>query len=252
MATTTEPRLHTPPPGPTDAQAPDPPVGLDLHETRQRGAPMALKRVLDVVVAALVLLLAAPILGVAALAIKLTTPGPALHRGIRIGRFGRPFTMYKLRSMVADADQHVHEAYVCRLLHDGKAADASAATGGDTPGAMFKLGGDPRVTRVGRVLRRTSIDELPQLVNVLRGEMSLVGPRPECPYVLPEYESWQWRRFTVLPGMTGLWQVSGRADLPPSEMLRLDVRYADTWSMRRDLSILARTIPAVLSERGCR
>jgi lipopolysaccharide/colanic/teichoic acid biosynthesis glycosyltransferase len=117
---------------------------------------------------------------------------------------------------------------------------------------MYKLEHDPRVTRVGRLLRRTSIDELPQLFNVLRGEMSLVGPRPEIAYALPEYEDWHWRRFSVLPGMTGLWQVSGRGCLPPREMLRLDVQYADTWSLGRDLSILLRTIPAVVGERGSR
>ncbi|MCU0269499.1 MAG: sugar transferase [Acidimicrobiales bacterium] len=221
---------------------------IDLHDTRQRGPALAAKRVLDVVVAVLVLVLTAPLLALAALAVRRTSPGPALFRGTRVGRFGRTFTVYKFRSMVVDADQHAHEAYVRALLHDGT-GDGDGGSG-DAGADVFKVEHDPRITRVGRLLRRTSIDELPQLLNVVKGEMSLVGPRPECVYALPEYEDWHWRRFRVLPGMTGLWQVSGRACLPPREMLRLDVRYADTWTLRQDLSILVRTIPAVLAERG--
>jgi lipopolysaccharide/colanic/teichoic acid biosynthesis glycosyltransferase len=219
------------------------PPGVDVHDTRQRGPALAVKRAIDVVGALTLLILASPVLIVAAISIRLSSPGPILFRQARVGRFGKPFTELKLRSMVADADPHVHEAYVRGLLHDG----------GQVPGApVYKLDHDTRVTPLGRWLRRTSIDELPQLVNVLRGEMSLVGPRPEVPYVLDEYEPWHWRRFTVLPGMTGLWQIRGRGCLPPREMLRLDVEYADTWSLRLDLSILVRTIPAVLAERGSR
>ncbi|HSL56953.1 MAG TPA: sugar transferase [Acidimicrobiales bacterium] len=210
--------------------------------TRQRGPALVAKRTIDVLVAASLLVLCAPVLFLAAIAVRATSPGPALYRGTRVGRFGERFTVYKLRSMVADADPAIHAAYVHEL---------SCGRGVESDG-LYKLHDDPRITPVGRWLRRTSLDELPQLVNVLKGDMSLVGPRPECEYDLADYESWHWRRFSVLPGMTGLWQVSGRGCLPPPEMLRLDVEYADTWSLRQDLSILLRTVPAVLTERGSR
>jgi lipopolysaccharide/colanic/teichoic acid biosynthesis glycosyltransferase len=217
-----------------------PPAHVDLRETQQRGVRLVCKRALDLVLASVALGVAGPVILLAAAAVRLTSPGPAVHRQVRVGRGGSPFTLYKLRSMVVDADPLLHQAYMHELLRSA----TQPATG------TFKLEDDPRVTRVGRWLRRTSIDELPQLWNVLRGEMSLVGPRPDLPYDLADYEDWHWRRFSVLPGISGLWQVSGRCCLPPREMLRLDVEYAETWSLRGDIRILLRTVPAVITRVG--
>lgn len=228
------------------------PAGVSAS-ARQRGAALVVKRALDVVAAVVVLVLTLPVLIAVAVAIKLSSPGPVLYRGTRVGRGMRTFTAYKFRSMQADADETLHRRYVSGLLraaHGGaRGAPPTAITGpGEAPAdrapsgrPQFKLVDDPRVTSVGRVIRRTSVDELPQLLNVLRGEMSLVGPRPEIPYALEEYEPWQWRRFEVLPGLTGLWQTSGRSRLSPTDMLRLDVEYARAWSLALDVRILLRT-----------
>jgi lipopolysaccharide/colanic/teichoic acid biosynthesis glycosyltransferase len=192
------------------------------------------KRVLDVAVATVLLVLLGPLLLLAALLVRLTSPGPALFRQRRVGYDGQPFTIFKLRTMV----QHPQAA---------EAAPPQASSD-----ALFiKAPNDPRITPVGRVLRRTSIDELPQLINVLRGDMSLVGPRPLSP---AEAERLLWRRdrarFAVPPGLTGLWQVSGRSLCSEDERRRLDTRYAEEWSLRLDLSILARTVPAVVTGHG--
>lgn len=208
----------------------------DIRPARQRGFALAIKRVIDAVAALVLLLLAGPVMLLIAVAIRLDSPGPALFRQERIGWRGRPFTVLKFRSMRVDADPAVHRDHVRRLMA-GETSD---------PGGTFKLRADARITRLGRFLRRTSLDELPQLLNVLRGEMSLVGPRPDLRYVTECYEPWQWRRFEVLPGMTGLWQVSGRDHLSPADMLRLDVEYARRWSLRLDVSILLRTVPALI------
>jgi len=194
------------------------------------------KRVLDVLLAGPLLLLLAPVLGAAALAIRAHDGAPALLRQERVGRHGRRFAMWKLRSMHPDAEA-AHEAL--RTAH------------GSTDPA-FKPTHDPRITPVGRWLRRFSIDELPQLVNVLRGEMSLVGPRPPLPSEVARYERWQLRRLSVPPGMTGLWQVSGRADLPFERWMALDLEYVDQWSLGMDLWLLVRTVPAVLGGSGAR
>jgi lipopolysaccharide/colanic/teichoic acid biosynthesis glycosyltransferase len=167
-------------------------------------------------------------------AIKATSKGPVVFRQERIGLRGRPFTLLKFRTMVAGAD----------LLLDGLREQNEA------DGPLFKLRQDPRVTRVGAVLRRYSIDELPQLWNVLRGQMSLVGPRPPLPHEAASYGSDMRRRLRVRPGMTGLWQVSGRSDLSWDETVRLDLFYVDNWSMVQDLNILVRTVSAVLGSRG--
>lgn len=209
------------------------------HSSRQQGAALAAKRVIDVVVAAAVLVAGAPLMAAVAVAVKVDSPGPVFFRQERVGQGGRRFRVWKFRSMVADADPALHRQFVKRLL-----------TQASTVPEMYKLTDDPRVTRVGRFIRATSIDELPQLLNVLAGHMSLVGPRPEVPYALEDYEPWAWRRFEVLPGMTGLWQVSGRGELSPVDMLRLDVEYADRWSPGLDLRLLAKTVPAVLRKVG--
>ena len=213
---------------------------------RQRGIRLGAKRAIDIVGATAVLVIMSPVALAIAIAIRLSSRGPAVYQCTRIGHQGAPFTMYKFRSMRADTDDSLHKAYLQRLMHDME-PDAD-----DAEPEMFKLEDDPRVTRVGRWLRRLSLDELPQLINVIKGDMSLVGPRPEVPYVLDIYRPEQFGRFAVLPGMTGLWQVNGRGELPPNEMLRLDVEYAENWSFRLDLSILLRTPAVVFKKIGAR
>jgi lipopolysaccharide/colanic/teichoic acid biosynthesis glycosyltransferase len=218
---------------------------------RQEGSALVIKRALDLTVGGTLLLLTSPLLLVIALAVRLDSPGPVLFRQTRIGRHGQPFEIYKLRSMFADADESLHERYVTQLLRDrpDRAAGSDPVTSRRRAPA-YKLEADPRITRVGRLLRALSLDELPQLFNVLKGEMSLVGPRPDLPYATALYGPWQRRRFQVLPGMTGLWQVSGRGELAPADMLRLDVEYVDRWSLWLDLRILLLTAPAVLRKVG--
>ncbi|MDQ8043599.1 MAG: sugar transferase [Solirubrobacteraceae bacterium] len=192
------------------------------------------KRAFDLVVSGLLVIVLSPLMALIFLAIKLDSRGPLLYRSVRPGLGGAPFDCFKLRTMVVGADQ------MQSTLEQDNEAD----------GALFKIRADPRVTRVGAFLRRFSLDELPQLLNVLRGEMSLVGPRPlpERDYALmtPRHR----RRYEVLPGMTGLWQISGRSDLTFDELVRLDFQYLEAWSVSLDLSIIAKTIPAVLRKRG--
>jgi lipopolysaccharide/colanic/teichoic acid biosynthesis glycosyltransferase len=196
-------------------------------------------RTVDIVGAAVVLAVLAPVLVLAALLIRLTSPGPVVFRQERVGLGERRFTCLKLRTMYTDNDDLIHRRYVQRLLTEARPPEG----GGD---GVFKLTTDPRITPVGRWLRRTSLDEVPQLVNVLRGEMALVGPRPMLPFELELLQPWQRDRFLVRPGLTGLWQVSGRSRIDASEALRLDVEYARRRSLPMDLAILARTPRAVL------
>jgi lipopolysaccharide/colanic/teichoic acid biosynthesis glycosyltransferase len=199
-----------------------------------RSPALAVKRVLDVVLAMTLLGASAPLLLLAVLAVRLTSRGPAIFVHDRIGYRCRRFSMVKLRTMVQGAER--------------EEARLAAENGGRI---FFKLENDPRVTRVGRLLRRFSLDELPQLVNVLRGDMSLVGPRPLLVSDLRRFPAYrQQRRFAMKPGLTGLWQVSGRSLLSDDERIRLDDEYARRWSLRLDLAILARTPAAVLSGRG--
>ncbi len=201
-------------------------------------APIALaaKRMLDIAGAALLLMATAPIMLLAAAAIRLTDGGPALFAQERVGRFGRRFTMYKFRSMVLDAEK----------------SRADIAHLNEMDGPVFKSAQDPRITRPGRWLRRLSIDELPQLVNVLRGEMSLVGPRPPLPDEVNSYQRWQRRRLSVRPGLTCIWQVSGRNQLDFDTWIRLDLEYIDNWSLLLDIKLLLQTVPAVLTGYGAR
>jgi exopolysaccharide biosynthesis polyprenyl glycosylphosphotransferase len=192
------------------------------------------KRLIDMVGAVLALALHSPLLIFAALAIKIESRGPVFYRSTRIGKNGRPFTFLKLRSMVDGADRRRHH-----VVHLNEA-----------DGPVFKISNDPRVTRVGRFLRVTSIDEIPQFLNVLRGEMSLVGPRPPLPAEVSQYEPWQLHRLDVLPGITCLWQISGRSRIGFQEWMRLDLEYIKHRSFLLDLKILLRTIPAVLSRDG--
>jgi exopolysaccharide biosynthesis polyprenyl glycosylphosphotransferase len=192
------------------------------------------KRLVDLVLGSLLFLLTLPLLGIIALAIKLDSPGPVLFRSTRCGLGGRPFTFYKLRSMYEGAPGMRNA-----LLHLN-----------EKDGPVFKLANDPRITRFGRFIRRTSIDELPQLWNVVRGDMSLVGPRPPIPEEVIQYTPNQMRRLSVTPGLTCLWQISGRSDLEFDEWVRLDIEYIFNRSFATDMKILALTVPAVLSCRG--
>ncbi len=196
-------------------------------------AGRAAKRVIDLVGAAVLLLLLAPMLLVAAVAVKVDTPGPLVFRQRRTGWRGEEFHVVKLRTMRVGSEE-LREALAARNEADGH---------------LFKIQDDPRVTAVGRWLRRYSVDELPQLVNVLKGQMSLVGPRP-LPAEDSAFTGEARRRLQVRPGLTGLWQISGRSDLAWEDALRLDLEYVDTWSVRRDLVILLRTLPAVLRGNG--
>jgi lipopolysaccharide/colanic/teichoic acid biosynthesis glycosyltransferase len=192
------------------------------------------KRALDLALGSVASVVAAPVVVLAALAIKLDSKGPVFHRAVRVGRNGRKFTFLKLRSMREGAEE-----LRGLLLHLNQAA-----------GPAFKLHNDPRVTRVGRLMRKLSIDELPQFLHVLQGHMSLVGPRPPFPEEVERYEPWMLRRLSVRPGLTCLWQIRGRSDLGFDEWMRLDIEYVDRLSFRLDLEILVLTIPAVLSARG--
>ncbi|MFD0368106.1 sugar transferase [Streptomyces sp. NPDC059071] len=192
------------------------------------------KRLLDLALGLLALVLLSPVFLVAACLIKLTSPGPVLYPQERIGRDGEPFLMFKLRSMRLGAESQ-RSAY----LHLN-----------ESTGPLFKIRRDPRVTPVGRVLRRWSIDELPQLLNVIHGEMSLVGPRPPLPEECEHYGPRERQRLLVKPGITCVWQVSGRSDIPFAEQVRMDLDYIATWDLRSDIRLLARTVPAVLGRRG--
>jgi len=196
--------------------------------------------VVDIVLATIGLVLTLPVLVVIAVAVRRDSPGPAIFKQVRVGANGRPFTLYKFRSMALGNDNSQHRSYVARYI-DGSA---------ERVGGMFKLVHDPRVTRVGRWLRRTSLDELPQLWNVLRGEMSLVGPRPSLPSEVALYDEKARQRLRVKPGLTGLWQVSGRCTLSFDEMIALDVGYWQRWSLLLDLTILLKTPKIVLTGRG--
>ena len=200
------------------------------------------KRALDIALAGALLVITSPVWLAIAVAIKMTTRGPVLFRQQRMGLNEVPFTLLKFRSMLFGAPETAHELFVTSMI---SATPATSAVNG-----IHKLQQDARITRVGRWIRRTSLDELPQLINVLRGDMSLVGPRPPLAYEVVRYETWQHERLTVRPGITGLWQVSGRNHLSYAEMCRVDVRYVRDWSFAMDLRIILRTPWAMFVERG--
>jgi exopolysaccharide biosynthesis polyprenyl glycosylphosphotransferase len=210
-------------------------AGIDVAgEPGIRGLRAVAKRGMDLVGAAVGLVVAAPIMAVIVVMIRLDSPGPVLFVQERVGRQGRPFRIFKFRTMVANAESLLDE------LVDVKGLEQP----------MFKLKDDPRVTRVGHWLRRASLDELPQFVNVLRGEMSLVGPRPEEKRFVDRYEPWQRERLRVKPGMTGPMQIWGRGDLSMEQRVRLEIEYIENYSLLLDVRILLRTLPAVLSAYG--
>jgi lipopolysaccharide/colanic/teichoic acid biosynthesis glycosyltransferase len=199
---------------------------------------LVLKRVIDVAGSAALLFLTLPFLAAIALLVKLTSKGPVLYEQERLGQFGARFKCLKFRTMYTDCDPKIHREYVQQFI----AGNAQSAHAGDFQKALYKITGDPRVTPIGRILRKTSLDEFPQFWNVLRGEMSLVGPRPPVPYEFEVYDVWHRRRVLELkPGVTGLWQVSGRNRTRFDEMVRLDLRYSQKWSLWLDLKILLAT-----------
>ncbi len=215
---------------------------------RDKGTRVSLgiKRAIDVLGSAFALLLLSPLLFVIAAVIKFTSKGPILFKQQRLGQYGVQFTFLKFRSMYYKNDATIHRDYVRKLI---SAKENQRHT--DEPGEVYKIKDDPRVTRFGRFLRKTSLDELPQFLNVLKGEMSLVGPRPPIPYEVEAYDIWHRRRFLeIKPGITGLWQVEGRSRVKFDDMVRLDIKYARTWSPWLDIKILVRTPFAVFRGVG--
>jgi lipopolysaccharide/colanic/teichoic acid biosynthesis glycosyltransferase len=219
-------------------------LARDLN--RKKGS-LAAKRAMDILGSVVGLLLALPLMMLIALAIKLTSKGPVFFRQVRLAQHGRKFTFLKFRSMYLNNNSKIHEDYVKSLIHDADGIEQA----GEDGNKLYKLTADPRITPIGHLLRSTSLDELPQFLNVLWGDMSLVGPRPPVIYEFEQYNLWHRQRLLALkPGITGLWQVYGRSRVKFDEMVRLDIRYARTWSLWLDIKILLRTPSAVLSGNG--
>jgi lipopolysaccharide/colanic/teichoic acid biosynthesis glycosyltransferase len=207
---------------------------LGTREVRINRVGRATKRLMDLITVAILLIPTLLLTAVIAVAIKMDSEGPVFYNGARVGPDGKLFTMYKFRSMIVGAEQQKN------ALREYNEAD----------GPIFKIKDDPRLTRVGRWLRKTSLDEFPQLYNVFLGQMSLVGPRPPLPEEVAEYRPWQRQRLTIIGGITGLWQVSGRSDLTFDELCLLDIYYIENWSLALDIRILLQTIPHALFGRG--
>ena len=206
-----------------------------------------LKRAIDVIGAIIGLVLFSPIMFFISIAIKTTSPGPVIYRQKRVGYKGRYFSFLKFRSMVVNGDAKIHKEYVKKLIQ----GENEQLNRGSKHAPQYKLKNDPRITPVGKFIRKTSLDELPQLWNVLMGDMSLVGPRPPLPYEVKEYKQWHYRRINeVKPGITGLWQVSGRNKTTFDEMVKLDIQYANTRSIFMDMKIIFKTFKAVFVADG--
>jgi exopolysaccharide biosynthesis polyprenyl glycosylphosphotransferase len=219
--------------------------GQTNDHPQNRRVALAAKRCIDVVGSLAAILLFSPVYAVIAILIKCTSKGPILFRQTRVGQYGKKFTFLKFRSMRTNNDATIHKEYVTKFI----AGKGEKQEGGE--GAVFKLTNDPRVTAIGRFIRRTSLDELPQFFNVLIGDMSLVGPRPPVPYEFEVYDVWHRTRvFEVRPGITGLWQVNGRSKTNFDDMVRLDLQYARTWTVWMDIKILAKTPKAVFGGEG--
>jgi len=239
-------RLHRHAGPTTAAQAQETePLLRDLHLSTRARMRCALKRCLDITASAALLALISPLFLLIAALVKLKSPGPVFFRQVRVGEYGKPFTMLKYRTMHVNNDHAIHKEFVSQLIK------GTAPTGGDGKDTPFKIVNDPRVTAIGRLLRKTSLDELPQLWNVLLGDMSLVGPRPPLSYEVEQYKPWHYRRvLEARPGITGLWQVSGRSRTTFEDMVRLDLRYAKNSSAWTDIKILLATPRAVFSGKG--
>ena len=221
---------------------------IDFYESfKTRRTQHAFKRVMDIVGSLVGLMLFSPLMFFAAIAIKITSPGPIIFKQYRFGKKGIRFPFYKFRSMQWSVDDKIHREYVANLIK----GNLNKINQGDEKEPLYKMKSDNRVTKVGRIIRKLSIDELPQFFNVLKGEMSLVGPRPPIPYEVEKYEAWHLRRILeVKPGITGLWQVDGRSKTSFDDMVRLDLRYAKNWSLWLDIKILLKTVRAVLRPKG--
>lgn len=219
--------------------ATDAPVRV-VADTPSRVYPAA-KRALDLTIAIVFLITCAPVWVLIALALKIDSRGPILFRQARVGRNGELFMVYKFRSMHVNNDDSAHRKFVEAFM---------ASPSNDASSGYFKMKRDPRVTRVGRVLRKTSMDEIPQILNVLKGEMSIVGPRPALPWEVAQYEPWQRERLYALPGITGKWQVEGRSRVTFEEMMRMDISYVRAPTFWGDISLILRTVPAVLTGKG--
>jgi exopolysaccharide biosynthesis polyprenyl glycosylphosphotransferase len=223
------------------------PIDIDESIKKRDRLQWGLKRGMDLIGSIVGLLLFSPVMVLAAVAVKLNSPGPAVFKQSRLGIKGTRFPFYKFRSMYWNVDDQIHREYVNNLIK----GNLEKVNQGDGKEPLYKMKSDARVTRVGKIIRKTSIDELPQLFNVLKGEMSLVGPRPPIPYEVEEYEPWHLRRILeVKPGITGLWQVDGRSKTSFDGMVRLDLRYVQTWSLWLDLKILLKTVRAVIRPKG--
>jgi exopolysaccharide biosynthesis polyprenyl glycosylphosphotransferase len=217
-----------------------------LGEPALKGVGLIAKRFLDLSVSAFAVTVFAPLLILIAVLVKLFSPGPVLFRQIRAGKNGTPFTFFKFRTMKHNIDDTLHREYATNFI-GGKELRLRDER---NDRKIYKMPDDPRITPIGRVLRRTSLDELPQLFNVLKGEMSLVGPRPPIAYELTIYKEWHKRRLKAKPGITGLWQVSGRSSVPFHDMVLLDLYYINRWSLLLDIEIIMKTIPVVLWGKG--
>jgi exopolysaccharide biosynthesis polyprenyl glycosylphosphotransferase len=213
-----------------------------LHREEQQKHMLVTKRMMDIIGSGVALLLLSPVFAIIAMLIKFSSKGPIIYRQLRLGQFGKPFELLKFRSMRVDSDPKIHQEFMKNVIagkHDGKTPDGKKS--------VYKMTDDPRITTIGRFLRRSSLDELPQFFNVLRGDMSLVGPRPPLPYEYEEYEIWHRSRvLEAQPGITGLWQVMGRSHVCFDDMVRLDLQYVRTWSLWLDIRILVKTPKAVL------
>lgn len=226
--------------------------GIPTYDIRMDNAPqlsLFIKRAFDLMVAGTLLLVFFPLFLFIAMLIKIFSPGPVLFKQVRAGQYGTEFTMCKFRTMKLETDDSLHREYATNFI-TGKRLEFTDTKRDPEDDSVFKMTEDPRITPIGAVLRRTSLDELPQLLNVLRGEMSIVGPRPPIFYELNHYKEWHKKRLRAKPGLTGLWQVSGRSAVPFDEMVLLDLYYIDHWSLKTDLEILFRTIPVVLYGEG--
>lgn len=219
---------------------------LSVDTRRMAGLSGAVKRAFDLAVSLAAAIILAPLYLAIALLVKRSSPGPVLYVQERLGRNGRPFRFYKFRSMRHDADDSIHRQFAAMFIN-GDADGCRARNGGKT---LFKLERDPRVTGIGQWLRRTSLDELPQLLNIIKGDMSLVGPRPPISYEIENYQPWHLERLKVTPGLTGLWQVTGRSQVSFDEMVHLDLHYINHWSLLLDLKIILRTVPVVFRGTG--
>jgi len=225
---------------------PSPQFFIPADTQRYDGFLRHIKRGVDVLVSALAIAALAPLMGIIALLIKRSSPGPVFFVQERLGRDGRPFRFYKFRSMEHNSDDAIHRQFAAMFI----AGDDEGCAGTNSGDKVFKLKADPRVTGIGAWLRRTSLDELPQLFNIFVGQMSVVGPRPPIAYEIENYQPWHMERLKAVPGLTGLWQVSGRSSVSFDEMVRLDIRYINHWTPWQDMAIVLRTVPVVLKGTG--